>query len=377
VSPAGFPLHLQTLPGIGDYCNIFFPDVCPSGSRCMNDVSTPPPDGVCCEPGQTACGGRCIPECRFPKRLDTANCDRCECPPDPGCLPGTRYNYETCVCDCDPTTCVGGIMDPRTCFCTCPPGQILCKGLCTDPLTNQTFCGGCPGATCNPFNQECCNGVCTTRCTDNDCQHCGDKMPPDFRCCPGPPSAPMDCKPTRLGTSANCSNCGDQCTGGKQCISGTCKCPPNRAPCGPGGNICCSQGQTCCNGSCVNTSTNKSHCGGCNRPCNTDEICVNGSCQCPAGKPVVSNGHCCPVNTIWCDSNLLPTMSPGCLNPFPPLQPGDWMTWRLAYPNDPVFTCPNGRRQCHPQLIQLPDPAGGMACCPPGTTRIVGTQCIR
>jgi hypothetical protein len=41
---------------------------------------------------------------------------------------------------------------------TCPPGQVLCAGGCSDPMTDRNNCGGC-GQVCGPL-QTCINGHC-------------------------------------------------------------------------------------------------------------------------------------------------------------------------------------------------------------------------
>jgi hypothetical protein len=335
---------LQMRLGVGDYCDRSKGSECPEGTQCMDDIrwGSTWPDGVCCEPGKIACGGRCVEQCILPMVPDRVNCSGCHCGPNPGCPAGMKWNSETCKCECLPIPCVGGVITPPSCQCKCPAGQIYCNGLCIDPLTDPTFCGGCPGDTCNPFNQKCCKGTCTTLCTDANCRDFGDQMPVGFKCCPGQPPAVMNCTPTRLGTSANCKGCGDSCIGGEQCINGACACPPGRDPCPSVFVRCCSLGQTCCDGSCVNTNTNKKHCGGCNKPCDRNELCQNGKCICPPGS-IVCHGRCCAPPFLACPLQVTnPTAEWHCCRGTEPVIECPPLQGTSFWPNG--YCCPIGSR---------------------------------
>jgi hypothetical protein len=338
------PLPLLPWPPLG-------PSVClggcPPDTQCARDIAFLQgfPFGMCCPIGTIACGGICRQRCPAPKYMDRVNC-ACLCPDTipPTCFPPFAQNAQTCVCECDPSTpcpdpnqtrdpatCVcrcdptltcpilGQTRDPITCVCSCPPGKIPCQGLCIDPLTDQTFCGGCPGDTCNPYNQKCCGGVCTTLCTDANCRDCGEKMPAGFGCCLVGPGA-MNCGPVKLGNKAHCASCTDVCSGGMDCISGKCDCPAGRARCGPVGNeFCCSPNRSCCDNQCVDLQTNPDHCGSCPNKCATGETCCSGTCanlqtstdHCGSCPNKCSPGRVCSNGTCVCAPPTTPC-GPGC-----------------------------------------------------------------
>jgi hypothetical protein len=338
------------------------------GTICVNDLwaGAYPGDGVCCYPDFVACRRVCRGPCPNPKHVyEKVNCT-CQCPntyPDPCSGPQWVLSQTTCLCECDltrPCPVVGQTRDPVTCACQCPSGQISCRGVCIDPLTDIGFCGGCPGDTCNPATQLCCNGVCTDLGTATNCSDCGDQVPAGWACC--------NFTPTQLGTPQNCARCGDVCTGGKQCINGRCQCPSGRIECA---GVCCpTTHQGCCNNACTNLNASTAHCGGCNRFCPTGAACVNGVCQCPAGtRPC--GGQCWPNAQLCCQNAGCPPAStdccPGCAD-FMTVPPGaGWAAWRQTNPGQKWATCPGATFTCNPSLVTIRDSQGRTeACCPPG-----------
>jgi hypothetical protein len=293
-------------------------------------------DSVCCYPGRINCQGRCRD----------------------ACAPGTQLNPLTCGCEvpCPPCPAVGMIQDPSTCLCRCPnPGEIPCRGVCIDPLTDETFCGGCPGTVCSPVDELCCNGVCTKIGTKQNCRDCGDQVPSDWDCC--------NFVPTQLGTRTNCLRCGDSCAGERECTPQGCRCDPSRIECpsGPSGICCPTTHKGCCNNQCTNLTTNALHCGACGHRCPPGASCVAGQCVCQPPTQACGNpnmfpfgGTCCapgwscqtissdpPYTADCCQGNA----APGTLRLCPPSP---------ARPNQPGgYCCPVNLTCC----------ATGIGCC--------------
>jgi hypothetical protein len=247
-------------------------------------------DSVCCFPGRINCHGRCRD----------------------ACAPGFQLNPATCVCEvvCPPCPAVGMIQDPQTCACRCPnPGEIPCHGVCIDPLTDETFCGGCPGIPCSPVDELCCNGVPTKIGTKQNCSDCGDQVPAGWDCC--------DFVPTRLGTNQHCRSCTEQCTGGRVCTPMGCQCPQGFQPCG---GICWPATRLCCQ-----------------------------DVRCPP-----NSTDCCPdCKDYWTLQRQTPA----------------WIAWRNANPDQKWAYCLGGNFTCNPTLLTARDPQGQpIGCCPPGCT---------
>jgi len=341
--------------GEGNFCHIgSFIDYCSFGTVCTPQTagyST----GVCCFPGRINCRGTCRDPC-----------------------PGSSVlNTETCLCErgCQPCPAYGQIQDPDTCQCTCAvAGQIPCQGICIDPLTDQTFCGGCPGDTCNPFDQKCCNGVCTTLGRKQNCRDCGDQVPAGWDCC--------EYVPTPLGTKQHCRSCGEECLGGRECTALGCKCPPGRTECG----VCCPPTHKgCCNLTCTNLDTNTSHCGWCGNKCPTGASCVSGQCKCPTGSRPCG-GVCWPNAQLCCENTGCPANStdccPGCQDFGTRTHVGNpaWDKWyNSQQPGTKWGSCLLGTFAsfaCHPTLSTIRNQQGELlGCCPPGCTGIANGLC--
>jgi hypothetical protein len=270
---------------------------CPRRFDCVSDLSSMIVDRTACclsprpgQPAQVRCGGVCRDQCSGPRYMDRRTCD-CVCAVS--CQPPLRPNPSTCICEC-PNPCPAGKVHDANCQCVCPPPLSDCAGICIDPLTDETFCGGCPGVTCNPATQMCCNGVCTDIGTNADCRACGDRVPAGLGCC--------NFQPTRLDTTANCGACGRACDPREACCNGTCTPLGTTANCSKCGDVCaagqgccnrqcaplrlsatpvspnpCPAGQVCCAGGCrkIGTQTDCSFCG---NACSTNEGCCLGQC---------------------------------------------------------------------------------------------------
>lgn len=298
---------------------------CPGGTVCAASSSPQySSESVCCFPGRINCHGSCRD----------------------ACAPGYQINPVTCVCEavCPPCPAVGMIQDPQTCACRCPhPGEIPCNGVCIDPLTDETFCGGCPGTPCSPVDELCCNGVCTRIGTKQDCTDCNDPVPAGWDCC--------DYVPTQLGTNQHCRSCTEHCTGGRTCISPTqgCQCPSGSRLCGgicwPNNLTCCNDvrcsatQQGCCNNTCTDLNTNRNNCGACGRRCDVFEICSGGQCICPPGG-IVCHGRCCVAPFLNCAPVANPNSAFNCCTG-----------------NVPSQACNDPRRDCCPV---------GTVCCAAG-----------
>ena len=315
-----------------------FFDTCGGGLVCTPNVLRPPEstesDGICCRPGQVNCRGRC----------------RERCPP------GITRNPRTCDCDCPACPAYGQVQD-EFCFCRCARlGEIPCNGICIDPMTDQRFCGGCPGATCNAYDEMCCRGVCTKLGNKLTCRDCDDKVPDGWDCC--------DYKPTPLGTPQNCRTCGEKCDGGRECTPLGCKCPPDRTECG----VCClPTHKACCGLKCTDIETNTSHCGRCGRKCPTGATCELGQCKCPPNQRACG-GVCWPDKQLCCQDTPCPPSSTDCCPECRDLltdtvQTPTWIAWTAAHAGEKWATCEKGVLTCHPSLPQF-----GRVCCPPTCT---------
>lgn len=319
-------------------------DACGLGTFCTPLVGSTSAVGNCCFRGRINCRGTC----RNP------------------CLPGTTLDPQTCLCVtvCQPCPAYGMVQDPDTCVCQCAEsGQIPCNGICIDPKTDQTFCGGCPGDTCNPYDEACCKGVCTELNSKQHCRGCDDQVPVGWDCC--------DWTPTELGTKNNCRSCDEHCLGGRECTATGCRCPAGRTACG----VCCPPTHKgCCNLTCTNLDTNTSHCGYCDHKCPAGASCQNGQCVCP---PTTRDcgGVCWPNTQLCCQNSRCPANATDCCpdcRDYRSSQGQPWMTaWLTAHPNTPWATCVDGNFECHPSLSKsvVPIPEGGFqyVCCPLGT----------
>jgi hypothetical protein len=304
-------------------------------------------EGICCFPGRVNCGGRCCDPCPAGQQQDCATCN--------------------CGPVCSPCPAYGQVQDPQTCQCSCSDRkEIPCNGVCIDPLTDPTFCGGCPGRVCNPYNQSCCNGACTDIGSDLNCTGACDQVPAGWKCCE---QGGGDFQPAQLGTKQNCRWCGEECVGGRDCTAMGCQCPPGRIECG----VCCPPThQGCCNSTCINLQMNTSHCGSCGNDCPTGARCINGVCTCPTGTRPCGN-QCWPTNQLCCSDTPCPANSTDCCNgrcqDYMSVGSGQgWAAWRAMNPNAPWATCTNGVFTCHPDLPQYRTASGLSGCCPPKTT---------
>lgn len=127
--------------------------------------------------------------------------------------------------------------------CGCPAGQMLCGGVCVDPSTDNTNCGGC--ATVCPMSQVCSAGSCGCRAGQTMC---------------GMPALCVDTQSDRN----NCGACGTACPMGQVCTSGRCGCPA---------------GQMLCAGVCTDTQSNSNNCGACGTVCMPGTGCMAGACR--------------------------------------------------------------------------------------------------
>jgi hypothetical protein len=194
---------------------------CPSGTTCMTATTVVPGaiTGVCCPPGNNACGNTCCPP--------GSNCINGAC----GCAAGTTACGNNC-CTADQICQNGACM-------TCPAGQAPCGSVCCPPgglcLDGTCAKNPCPsglsacGKICCAAGQTCANGACTTPnvCTPTSC-------PTGQPCC------------TNFLGQAGCGPAGYSC-----CPTTGNACPPGETCCdvitGPSSasEFCCGSGSVC------------------------------------------------------------------------------------------------------------------------------------
>lgn len=133
---------------------------------------------------------------------------------------------------------------------TCGPGQLVCGGLCIDPRSDRTHCGGCDDGTgfrtCDP-GEICSDGACALTCGAGTPLACGDR-------CVDPTT-----------DASNCGGCGAACAAGEECQAGVC-------------TALCASGEMLCAGACTDTSSDGANCGSCGVECAASEECVAGGC---------------------------------------------------------------------------------------------------
>ena len=145
----------------------------------------------------------------------------------------------------------------------------LCKGGCTDLLTDRTNCGAC-GRDCGPGDLAFCdNGRCASW------EHCPGFPEGTLTGCLmlDLPAGQSGVRCVNLDSDvANCGACYHACADGQSCCNGQCV-----TACGGCGNVCAS-GQTCCGGTCVYTESDNGNCSVCGNACPSGETCISGKC---------------------------------------------------------------------------------------------------
>lgn len=149
----------------------------------------------------------------------------------------------------------------------CLDGWIECDGVCVDPTTDETSCGGC-GNVC-AAGQECVGGVCGG---DTGCE-----LPEVW--CDAAACADLQTDP------ANCGACGFVCPEGAACAGGSCVADCGGTPC-----PACQADETACGSACVELDSDPDNCGGCGMVCDTG-LCEDGACRAEAVGHLVLIGH--------------------------------------------------------------------------------------
>jgi hypothetical protein len=131
---------------------------------------------------------------------------------------------------------------------TCNGNQMMCQGVCVDPMSDAKNCGGC-GKPCMPM-EVCSAGKCAAPCTNSQIA------------CDGACVNPM--------TDPNhCGDCKTACANNTFCSMGHC-------------SLSCMMPLSQCGQSCVDTRSDPDHCGGCNSPCavlaHASRGCANSMC---------------------------------------------------------------------------------------------------
>lgn len=159
----------------------------------------------------------------------------------------------------------------------CVLPQLDCSGVCVDPSTDRSNCGGC-GHACQV------NELCTPGTSNNSasCVACSGNQ---IAC--GASGATF-CADT-TSDPKNCGSCGHVCTQGLTCKDSQCSCP-----------------LTTCGTSCVDTTTDVNNCGGCGTVCpnggpHEGAICTQSHCGIVC-QPFYAD--CDGVGTNGCESNL-------------------------------------------------------------------------
>jgi hypothetical protein len=315
-------------------------------------------NGVCCTGTEVNIGGSvnplCCPDGTY---LD---CNNTCVPPggnDSNCGGCPAAGGTNCTALAPPEYCSSGICCLSPALNTngkcCQPGQfnigggptgtccnsasdIVCGGLCVDPQSDDTSCGGCiggsPGGTdctqggtstdkclsgiCCPAADHYSSGICCPAGTDNTggicctaTQHnsggicCGPGTDnvggaPPICCASGFTNCGGVCVNVNVNDNSNCGGCGLTCgAGGTSCLSGHC-CATN-------------PGEELCGGSCSNPGTDPNNCGGCGTACSgATPQCTSGIC-CPTGD-INDAGHCCPANEHYDTGICCPAGQDNC-----------------------------------------------------------------
>jgi hypothetical protein len=204
----------------------------------------------------------------------------------------------------------------------CPPGEACCNGVCTslgttencfacgnkcsgaDPIccggiclnsTNNDRNCGCCECSCEQFGQHCCNKLCVDWNTDNsNCGSCGRT------CDPNPPSCEENCSgcdcdkkqcPGQLILDPSGQTCNCVCPAGTTACGNECCNSANCQTCDPNTGRCvgCPENFLCCDGGCF-APTDQRHCGFCGNNC--IEKCNSGGGRCCDGICVVTATTC-------------------------------------------------------------------------------------
>lgn len=170
-----------------------------------------------CQPGLTACGGRCV---------DLAN---------------DRFHCGGCGQVCPEGEVCGG---EGVCEITCQAGYTACGSWCINLESNPFHCGACGNA--------CAAGE---RCQGRQCQLvCAEGL----RACSG---ACVDVTSNRQ----HCGACGSACTGEQECVGGACV-------------LECLEPLVACGDVCADIEQDPRHCGACGASCGAGLGCFDGRC---------------------------------------------------------------------------------------------------
>ena len=253
---------------------------CASGEVCSGGTC-----GASCLSGQILCNGQCIDP-------DT---DNRYCGATGDCQ-GTKVGEK---CDSG-KVCSGG-----QCGITCVSDQILCKGQCIDPKTDNRYCGATGDCSGSNIGKACESG---TKCTDRVCKiscvsgqiacggECIDPNTNPYFCgakgnCAGDDPNQTNYKGkdcTKTSTTKLCSNkiCTSSCPTDQENCNGFCinKGATNVVSCN-NNSIQCKDGYGNCDGNVangceVNINNDNAHCRGCNQKCETTTISNSASVQC-------------------------------------------------------------------------------------------------
>lgn len=174
----------------------------------------------------------------------------------------------------------------ETCVTQCEQeDEVLCEGVCIDPLADARFCGASGDCAGDNAGQDCGDGVC------HDGQ-CGQTCDEGLIACAGACVDPL-LDTRHCGATGSCSGdeAGTACAAGQVCNQGACA-------------EDCPEGRLDCDGGCVNPRTSSARCGAtddCLGPnagqvCNDDEVCAAGVCQC-AEETIVCGDLCVDPRT--------------------------------------------------------------------------------
>lgn len=225
----------------------------------------------------------------------------------------------------------------------CDVDQIVCDGMCVDPLTDTDYCGAvddCMGANAGSFcqaDQNCVDGLC-------ECMDAGALQCPIG--CIDPLTDPVYC-----GATDDClaENAGVDCEDDQSCVNGSCECD--------------AMGEIVCGGGCVDPSTDPTYCGATDDcvddnagvVCDDDQSCVGGSCECDDMAQVVCDGACIDplTNPDYCGamndcmgmdagevcSPSATCMGGGCVDTCDncSFETGDFTGWEAADLSTPFF----------------------------------------
>ncbi|MBO4351116.1 MAG: hypothetical protein J6A01_09260 [Proteobacteria bacterium] len=196
-------------------------------------------------------------------------------------------NYSDCAAQgkmCEKGVCIDGTPANE-----CSPGLVKCGGVCIDPLTDNNFCGAT--AQCQAFTacfdgQVCVGGTCCDKTEEN----CPDGLVKCGEACIDPQTNKSFC-----GADASCTKYMDCAAENKTCEFGACV-----------GNGC-APGMSKCGDDCIDPMTDNNFCGA-DDLCMSFATCVDGQ-VCVGGLCSIKTEENCPEGMVKCGEACIDPMT--------------------------------------------------------------------